>query len=233
MGRSFNIGGLQVSNGMEGLVAGARSAWEWVLGRSDREHRAIETTRHGPRDAVLVLDASGSMKSTDWQPTRLGGAKEAARAYVEQLMELEPSARVAVIAYGTSAETCCDLTTLERVTDIFCAIERLNYRGRTNMRAALKLALRVLRGGTRPKQVIFLTDGLNTERNPEDIASKLRQIATVNCVGIGDRAEIDEEMLRCIASPRPDGRPCYRWIGNDPTELIDHFRKLAGRISRD
>lgn len=139
---------------------------------------------------------------------------------------------MAIIAFGSSARLCCGLTPVEDLARILSAIERVDYLGNTNIRAALKLAYRVLRGSRRPKQVVFLTDGQNNCGDPEGIAEKLRSIATIHCVGIGDPDEIDEALLKRIASPKPDGRPRYRWIG-DPDELEEHFRELAGRISRD
>jgi hypothetical protein len=221
----------------QGLVPAIVALWQWLTRQlqdapNDSQAAGLGSQADGGRDAVLVLDCSGSMKETDWKPDRHRGAKDAARAYIQRLGAEEPGARVAIVAFSSSAEIACGLTPVRDQTALLYAIERLSPGGKTNMRAALKLALKLLDSSRAAKQVVFLTDGLNTERDPEDVAARLREIATVECVGIGDRTEIDEALLCRIASPHADGRPRYRWIG-DPESLTAHFRKLAGHISRD
>ena len=172
------------------------------------------------------------MEATDWLPTRMRGAQDAARAYVEELARREVNARVSIIGYGSHAKLDCALTEVKNSTRILSAIERLDYRGNTNMRAALNLACSSLGNGCHAKHAVFLTDGLNNRRDPVKAAARLQELATLSCVGIGDRDEIDEGLLRRMASSHSDGRPRYRWIGDGPEELIAHFRQLAGRISR-
>jgi hypothetical protein len=187
----------------------------------------------GPtRDAVLIIDASGSMEEADWYPSRLRGAQDAARAYVERLQQEEPNSRVGVVAFGCEAHLYCDLTELTNGVTVLHAIECIAIQGRTNMKSALKLAHGLLNPNKRVKQVVFLTDGLNTGRDPQGIAARLRGIATIECIGVGPKAQIDEDLLRRMASPYPDGRPRYRWIG-DPEGLKTHFHQLAGRIARE
>ena len=204
----------------------------YVLATGGSSSSAAEDCEGREPDVVLILDASGSMESDDYPPDRKTAAKNSARAFVQRVAEDKPGARIAIVAFGSNAQLCCNLTPVTKPTPILAAIERIENLGGTNMHAALNLAYQTLRRSDRPKQVIFLTDGLNNKANPEGIAEKLRAIATVNCVGIGDREEIDERLLKRIASPYPDGRPRYRWIG-DPEELEEHFRELAGHISRE
>lgn len=45
------------------------------------------------------------------------------------------------------------------------------------------------------------------------------------------KEEVNEEILKSIASCHPDGTPRYRWIG-DKEQLVEHFKQLAGRITR-
>lgn len=232
MSAGFGTTGIVRGGTLAAPLLAMMSVWNWLFNVPQSETTPSDGSRAGGRDTVLVIDASHSMESPDWPPTRLRGGQDASRGFVERLAAEEPDARVAVVAYGTDAEVCCELTPAGQSTQILYAIERLDFRGNTNMRAALKLTYGLLRKSTRYRQVVFLTDGLNTQRDPEDIAAKLRKIAVVNCVGIGDREEIDESFLRRLASPWPDGRPRYRWIG-DKEELESHFVELAGRISRD
>ena len=186
----------------------------------------------GDRDCVLVLDASGSMLEDDWQPTRLDGAKAAAREFARRLACEAPSTRVAVVAYGSSAKAECPLTPASRFGDISRDIEHIDCMGDTNMRAGLKEAFRLLDQHYRTCQVVLLTDGHNTGRSPMKIAAQLKEFAVVECVGIGGTpADVDEALLKDLASVHPNGTKRYRWIGNRD-RLVEHFHELAGGLAR-
>ena len=186
----------------------------------------------GSRDSALVLDASGSMMSDDWRPSRLEGAKVAAKAFVERLSQEDPEARVAVVGYGDSARTFCGLTTAKNVSKLNRCIDQIDCMGSTNMQAGLQEGLRLLRGQRGTCQVVLLTDGHNTGRSPRKVAEEMKDFAVVECVGIGGSPrEVDEKILKDIASAYPDGTKRYRWIG-DTEHLVEHFHKLAGRITR-
>ena len=194
--------------------------------------RHIPTAHDDPRDSVLVLDASGSMMDDDWKPSRLEGAKVAAKAFVRRLSQEEPEACVAVVGYGDSAKTLCGLTTAKNISELSRWIDQIDCMGCTNMRAGLQEALGLLRGQRQTCQVVFLTDGHNTERCPLKVAEELKEFSVVECVGMaGSPHDVDEELLRDIASAYPDGTKRYRWIG-DKERLVKHFHKLAGRITR-
>jgi uncharacterized protein YegL len=187
---------------------------------------------HGPRDCVLVIDASPSMDSEDWPPSRLSAAKNAAHAFVDRLSSEEPHARVAIVAYATKAAILLGLTRVTNKRRVFEAIDRIRTRDFTNITAGLRKAARLLEGANRACQVVLLTDGCqNTGPQPYKRAARLRDRAIIECVGIGQRDEVDENLLREIASSYPDGRKRYRWIG-DSQQLVQHFHNLAGRLSR-
>ena len=185
------------------------------------------------RDAVLILDASASMQTRDWPPTRLEGAREAAKAFVRRLAHQEPEARVGVVAYGTSADTVHRLAPVSDHASIACATDRIHTLGGTSITTGLEAAARLLEPNGRPVQIVLLSDGHhNTGPKPEKIAERLKQRATIECVGIGGQPEdVDEKLLKWIASAYPDGRKRYRWIG-DKEQLIKHFRDLGGGLTR-
>ena len=200
--------------------------------------RAVDTRARargtdGPRACALVLDASGSMTDTDWKPSRLDAAIDAAKAFAGRLTNDEPDASVAVVAYGCSATTVCQPTRARDLSRIHDAIDQIDIMGSTNMRAGLKEALRQLgRDRGRMCQVVLLSDGHNTGRSPRKIADELKEFAVVECVGIGGRpTDVDEALLKGLASSDPAGKPMYRWIG-DRERLVRHFHDLAGRITR-
>ena len=184
------------------------------------------------RDCVLVVDASGSMESDDWPPTRLDGAKEASKEFCRRLALEDSDARIAIVAYGCDAETYCPLITARELTRLEQAIDEIDSLGSTNMRAGLKQALYLLSHSQRDCQVVFLSDGENTGHSPYPVAAKLREKAVINCVGIGGSpSDVDEGLMKKVASEYPDGSKRYRWIG-DRERLVKHFQNLAGRITR-
>jgi Ca-activated chloride channel family protein len=120
------------------------------------------------KDIVLVLDRSGSMSGE-----KLTQAKEAA-AFV--LSNLNAEDRFNVVAYSDSVETVFDALVAADAAHVEQArdrLERISAGGGTNIHEALETALERHwpRGkdvpadhplATRPKYVLFLTDGLPT-----------------------------------------------------------------------
>lgn len=185
------------------------------------------------RYSVLVIDASPSMESDDWPPSRFDAAKDAAKTYVQQLERLGVECFVAVVAYSEDATLACKLTPIRNRQAICAAIEKIEIGSCTNITAGLTEACRILRGMDGIRQTILLTDGEHTtgRPTPERIASSLRKIATLEVIGIaGSPGELDEDLLKQIASTYPDGSPRYRWIGDRET-LVAEYKILAGRLA--
>lgn len=83
------------------------------------------------------------------------------------------------------------------------------------------------------KRIIMLTDGgHNAGSSPAKLASRLKNAGVViDCIGIGGSPEdVDEALLREIASPNPaDGSIRYCFIG-DQQKLIRKYESLAHHI---
>jgi len=82
------------------------------------------------------------------------------------------------------------------------------------------------------KRIILLTDGEHLGKsNPVYIAEKLKEIGvTIDCIGIGGSPEdVDEELLKQIASRNPDGSIRYCFIG-DQENLIRKYSSLAHHL---
>lgn len=230
------------------LAYSLTSRFLWFLMEQAHENRRMtstytetakcraETSSHPKgRHAVLVLDYSRSMQDYDWWPTRQIAAQQAALAYCQQLNQIESDARVAMVAYGSYADRLCGLTSIKKMAKFQSALEEQFNMEATNITSGLEIAeymLRKKQEHDRPNQVILLTDGEhNIGHSPMAIAKDIRQIATLECIGIaGTPSSVDEPLLKAIASTYPDGRPRYRWIG-DKGELIEHFKKLAGGLT--
>lgn len=186
----------------------------------------------GVRLSCLVLDCSGSMACTDWLPSRHGGAKEATEKFCERLAVEEPEALVSIIGFGDLALTYCAPTPASELPVLRSAINKIDTFGETNMRAGLQAALNVISGHHGETQLVILSDGHNTGRNPRSLADTIKHRAVLECVGIGGNpADVDEDLLKDIASEYPDGTKRYRWIG-DKEGLVREFHRMAGRIRR-
>lgn len=113
----------------------------------------------GPRDIVLVLDNSGSMKKND--PAFLTGV-----AVREFLDRLEGDNRVAVLLFDQSVRLVVPLTPLNEATrpDFLLSLDKVDYRGLlTDSPAAIERALYELKVNARPdadKSIVFMTDGI-------------------------------------------------------------------------
>ena len=129
-------------------INGARAYARCVQTKIDE----IETAKHpretsGKLDAVLVLDASGSMAGTPIKET-----KKAADSFIEAL--LNNDAGIGVVAYGSNAAMVSDFTKngayLSRV------INDLETGGARNTEAGLRMAEEMLAGSNARKRVILL-----------------------------------------------------------------------------
>lgn len=201
---------------------------------------------------VIVIDASPSMEDTDWPPSRLEAAKEAAVALIARKLRISPEDEVAVVSYAARAKTHCHPVTVgAENAALYKAIGRIRTRMWTNITAALResgkfvgtgstgsVIGRFLRG--QPKttyrgRIVLLTDGFHNHGDyPESVATRLKEAGVcIDCVGIGGNPDcVDESRLREIASLQPDGvTPRYTFIG-DKSDLIAKFEQLAGRITR-
>ncbi|MCK5795247.1 MAG: VWA domain-containing protein [Anaerolineales bacterium] len=82
------------------------------------------------------------------------------------------------------------------------------------------------------KRIILLTDGEhNYGGSPESVASRLKKTGVIiDCIGIGGTPEdVDEALLKKIASRNPDGSIRYCFIG-DQDQLIRKYESLATHI---
>ena len=82
------------------------------------------------------------------------------------------------------------------------------------------------------KRIIMLTDGEhNTGGSPLAIASNLKNTGVIiDCIGIGGSpSDVDENLLKQIASKNPDGSIRYCFIG-DQQQLLRKYQSLAQHI---
>ena len=203
---------------------------------------------------ILCLDSSPSMEDTDWPPSRLDAAREAAEALLRRKRQIAPDDEVGIIAYSSSAHVLCEpLSVACHFRKLADALGGMHSGSGTCIASGLHSAQKLLsqeahqswwdrlmqvpppQAPDRVHRVVLLTDGHhNTVRKPKTIARKLKgDGCCIDCIGIGgEPAAVDEPLLRQIASRHADGHtPRYVFIG-DKSSLIQKFEQLAGRITR-
>lgn len=80
------------------------------------------------------------------------------------------------------------------------------------------------------KHIICLSDGAPTDGHAELRASAIKKDGVlIDCIGIASRDNVDEKVLKAVASIDKQGRPRYRFIG-DENALVKEFRNMANHI---
>jgi Ca-activated chloride channel homolog len=182
--------------------------------------------------AVICIDTSGSMGSTDIFPSRQAAARNAVRAFVEAA---PPGLRIGIVSFSSSANVVAPLTA-DR-DELGEAIDRIPAaNGATAIGDALLAADGLLPTHGR-RIVVLLTDGVNNRgSDPLEAAATLASHGVpIETVGIGtnesgklvpgteEEASIDEDALRAIAAA---GGGHYVKVGESEA-LRNVFAQLA------
>ena len=164
----------------------------------------VAAVAESPKDAILILDASGSM----WG--QIDGVNKIviARDVVEELVRGLPSQqRVGLIAYGHRTEgDCNDIQTLAEVgtahSKLIEAIRAVSPKGKTPLTLSVQHAAEELDYTRNAATVILVSDGLeNCDADPCALARLLEEKGldfTVHVIGFDVTAE-ERKGLQCIA----------------------------------
>ena len=178
----------------------------------------------------LVIDCSGSMGLKDYHPSRLQAAKDSAIEYVLTLKRQNCDIQIVVICFTACGSIIVPPTQIAESVKIIKGMRSLTAGGGTSIFAGLNQAEKILGnfpGGNRQNQIVLLTDGFGGQ--PLNIAGKLKAQynSTIDVVGIGGSHEdVNEDLLRKVATTDPDGTNHYRFI-KDRDTLKKHYRQLA------
>lgn len=184
-----------------------------IIGFSN-PHIPLEQTKEGV-NVVLVIDVSGSMQATDYEPSRLGAAKSSAEILIDSL---KPKDHIGIVTFESGATTAAYLSPYkEKVIEKLRSIAPRE--GKTAIGDGLGLGIDMASSIPNKKRVvILLSDGVNNAGviTPEEAV----QFANANniqiyTIGLGSEdkvilgydwfgnpqyAELDEETLQTIAS---------------------------------
>jgi Ca-activated chloride channel family protein len=164
---------------------------------------------------ALCIDTSGSMASTDVEPTRADAALRAARAFIDGVPD---GTRIAIVSFSTGAQLVMPASDdKDAVREALGRVPPPN--GGTAIGDALALAARSL-PPVRRRAIVLVTDGVNNHgSDPLEIAQAVGANGiSIDTVGIGtsgsgllipgtsEEADLDETALRAIAA---DGHGAY------------------------
>lgn len=157
-----------------------------------------------PEDAILILDASGSMWGQIEGVNKIVIAKDVVEGLVRGLPETQ---RLGMVAYGHRKKgDCADIQTLADVgadrDDVIKQIRGLSPVGMTPLTKSVEHAATELNYTKNAATVILVSDGLETcDADPCALARTLEENGldfTVHVVGF-DVTEEEREGLQCIA----------------------------------
>jgi Ca-activated chloride channel family protein len=187
---------------------------------------------------VLCIDTSGSMASTDVEPTRSDASRAAAQTFIAGVPD---GTRIGIVSFSTTAIPLGPLTA-DRDTALD-ALSRLPApNGGTAIGDALAAAAQLLPPGGR-RAIVLVTDGVNNAgSDPLEVAQQIgAQGITIFTIGIGtngsgllipgtgEDAGLDEDALRAIAQ---SGNGSYARVG-DAGALRDRLAALARTSVRE
>ena len=181
---------------------------------------------------TLITDASESMETTmqhgmNWI-SRFEAANQAVEHFIQIKSSMEPGTHISVVQFASEA-VCVGEGRVSEVKDTLIQNSKVRaVGGRTNMVEGFKRAVEVMdRFGAIANEIIFLTDGLNTGRDPMPIVRALKKQAVVlRTIGIGKSPfDVDDDLLRRMASD-VDGERQYFFI-TDFEKLFKKFEEIA------
>ncbi|MGE0523750.1 MAG: VWA domain-containing protein [Variibacter sp.] len=157
-------------------------------------------------DAILILDASGSMWGLVGNQTKISAARKAVDTI---LTRWKPSDRLGLMAYGHRAKgDCKDIELLVPVEPldagrIKTAVGALNPKGKTPIADSLRAAAKALRSSERKATVILVSDGIETcAPDPCAVAAELKKAGVgfaAHVIGFDVADPVAKAQLQCIA----------------------------------
>ncbi|MBP2132782.1 Ca-activated chloride channel family protein [Methanomicrobium sp. W14] len=206
-------------------------------------HIPLEQTKEGV-NVVLVIDDSGSMQATDYQPTRLEAAKSAAKQLINSL---DPKDYCGIVVFESGATTAAYLSPdKDGVIGKLENIEAKN--GQTALGDGLSLGIDMADSiPNRKKVVVLLSDGVSNAGviSPEE-AEQFAEDSGIQVftVGMGSTepvvlgydwfgnpqyAQLDEDTLKEIAENT--GGKYFRSVNGQT--LSDIYSNLNSEIKRE
>ncbi|MGE0605261.1 MAG: VWA domain-containing protein, partial [Xanthobacteraceae bacterium] len=157
-------------------------------------------------DAILILDASGSMWGQVEGQTKISAARKAVDSILAKWKQTD---RLGLMAYGHRTKgDCKDIELVVPVSafdpdKIRSAVKGLNPKGKTPMADSLRAAAQALRSSENKATVILVSDGIETcSPDPCAVAAELKKAGvnfTAHVIGFDVADPTAKRQLQCIA----------------------------------
>jgi Ca-activated chloride channel homolog len=164
------------------------------------------------KDAMLVLDASGSMAGMGFGEARVTRIDQIRRALSEVLPAVAPVRNLGLIVFGPGAHTSCENIDIRlpvarySANHIMSELDKVQPYGRTPLTSAARTAAEALQFRERPAVIVLLTDGDETcHGDPCALARLLKKEGrdvTVHVVGFMLSYAIEPtggQLARCLS----------------------------------
>lgn len=190
-----------------------------------------------PRDVVLVLDNSGSMKKND--PEFL-----TAKAVREFVSRLNADTRLAIVIFDQDVRLAMPLTPIseksrEQITE---SLQQVNYKGLfTDIPSAIERAIYELKNNGREgarKFIIFMTDGIVDTGNAEKDVERTRWLredlapdaaeSKIRIFGIAFTEDADFQLIQTLA--QKTGGDYFRAL--QPGDLKGVFERISSIMDK-
>lgn len=157
-------------------------------------------------DAILILDASGSMWGQIEGKPKITIAKNVLGGLLD---DLPASSRLGLMAYGHNKKgDCSDIEMLSEIgasrADIKKSVQGINPKGKTPISAAVKMAAEKLKYTENKATVILISDGIETcNLDPCALGKQLEKDGvdfTAHVIGFDIVDQKTEDQLQCLAS---------------------------------
>lgn len=206
-------------------------------------HIPLEQTKEGV-NVVLVMDVSGSMQATDYEPTRLEAAKRSAEILLKSLKEKD---HAGIVTFESGATTASYLSPYKK--KVIGKLRSIAPKeGKTAIGDGLSLGIDMATSiPNKKKVVILLSDGVNNAgviSTSEAITFAKANKIQVYTIGMGSEepavvgydwfgrpqyAELDEETLKAIAQQT---RGAY-FKSVDTNTLDQIYKNISQDIKRE
>ncbi len=176
------------------------------------------------RDAVLVLDASGSMSGTPMAET-----KKAAERFVETILYEE--AAIGIVAYDDSSVMLSDFNKSEKI--LKNAIANIYSGGGTNIESGLLQAEKLLdESSAKKKFVVLMSDGQpNTGKTGDELVEYATQLKEkgLRIYTLGFFSEVADKTTPQTLMERIASEGCHFEV-DDAEQLMFFFEDIAEQI---
>lgn len=181
----------------------------------------VTQTMQKPMDLMLLMDASGSMRS------RMVDAKNACTSLINDMIDFNVH-RLGIVKFTSSATLLNPLTSNK--SQLLKTVESITTSGSTNMHDAIKVANNTLKRSENEKVIIIVTDGYPDNENLTKKMANDAKNSGIRVISIGAGHGVDYTLLEKISSNVDKKIDSYRI--DEMSKLTETFKTIISSLSR-